>query len=276
MDDGKNMKLISWNVNRRTGKGIGDQMKALGKRSPDIVALQEVTIESVSEYISNLEKLGYREARDSFEGTKTVRRSGGVIIATCWKMKELPQLDEQFPFSEKVLSVRIKTTMWGDIEVHNVHIPPGSRHGIKKIETLEGVYRGLARYSRVPRILCGDFNAPQEEFIDGSILTWAYKKMKSGNIVFRAGRSERWDAGERNVLQGLHRYDLSDVYRSVHGFGASDFSWRQVRKGKETKRRYDHVFASKSLHPVACRYIHPLREAGLSDHSPIEVTFKSK
>lgn len=33
------------------------------------------------------------------------------------------------------------------------------------------------------------------------------------------------------------------------------------------------MFASRSLHPVACGYLHPLRELSLSDHSPIEACF---
>ena len=268
------MKLTSWNVNRRTMKGINDQMIALGKISADIVALQEITFESVPYYLSGLKELGYCEVRDSFKGTKTGRRTGGVVTAARWIMEDLARLDDQLPFTEKVLSVGIKTQGWGNVEVHNVHIPPGSSHGIKKIQALEGIYRGLARNSRFPRILCGDFNTPQEEYSDGVILTWAFKKLKSSKIVFRPGRDERWDTGERNILKGLGGFDLSDVFRTVHGFKVQDFSWRQLRKENETRRRFDHVFASKSLHPYECRYLHSYREAGLSDHSPIEVMFK--
>jgi exonuclease III len=206
--------LISWNVNRRTGKRIHDQMKALGEISPDIVDLQEITFESVPDYLSDLKRLGYREARDSFKGTKTGPQTGGVITAARWKVEDLAQLHNHIPFQEKVLSVKMRTPGWGNIEVHNVHIPPGSSHGIKKIQTLEGIYLGLAHQSRIPRILCGDFNTPQEEYSDGNILTWAYKKLKNGNIVFRTGRDERWDAGERNILQGLGCYDLPDVFRT--------------------------------------------------------------
>ena len=38
--------------------------------------------------------------------------------------------------------------------------------------------------------------------------------------------------------------------------------------------RYDHIFASQSLGVAKCGYLHSLREAGLSDHSPIEATFR--
>ncbi len=77
-------------------------------------------------------------------------------------------------------------------------------------------------------------------------------------------------AAERSVLTGLSAHDMPDVYRKLHGYGSLDFSWFN-RNGQG--RRFDHVFASRGLDATGCRYLHRLRETGLSDHSPVEVIF---
>jgi exonuclease III len=68
---------------------------------------------------------------------------------------------------------------------------------------------------------------------------------------------------------------LADVYSSLHRVGDREYSWYTNRRGHRQGRRFDHVFASARLHAVRCEYLHTLREAGLSDHSPIEVSFVS-
>jgi hypothetical protein len=113
-----------------------------------------------------------------------------------------------------------------------------------------------------PRILCGDFNSPYIERADGTVEVH--------------GNSERWRSAERSVILGLGEHDLPDVFRSLHGYGATDASL--VREGGQWRRRFDHAFASVDLRPLACRYHHVWREpsAGtraLSDHSAIETDF---
>ena len=40
------------------------------------------------------------------------------------------------------------------------------------------------------------------------------------------------------------------------------------------RRRFDHIFASKSLNPAECRYLHEVRRKGLSDHSAMMMVFE--
>src|ERR687895_804472 len=49
------------------------------------------------------------------------------------------------------------------------HMPTGVGWGFTKIETFEAVYHALGRRTRRARILCGDFNSPQEELADGRV-----------------------------------------------------------------------------------------------------------
>ena len=78
---------------------------------------------------------------------------------------------------------------------------------------------------------------------------------------------------ERSVLLGLADFDLPDVFRTLHGYEQEAFSWVLRRNKKEFRRRFDHIFASDSLGPRRCEYIHEWREASLSDHSAIEAAF---
>jgi exonuclease III len=94
-----------------------------------------------------------------------------------------------------------------------------------------------------------------------------------GARCFRGRPGHEWDAGERRVLTGLAEYDLIDVYRSLHGYSATNSSWILRRGSREIGRRFDHVFASRALAPASCAYLHDLRTCGLSDHAPVEVTF---
>ena len=39
-------------------------------------------------------------------------------------------------------------------------------------------------------------------------------------------------------------------------------------------RRFDHIFCSRDIRVSRCEYLHGVREAGLSDHSALEIDFE--
>ncbi|MGH7566212.1 MAG: endonuclease/exonuclease/phosphatase family protein [Gemmatimonadota bacterium] len=211
---------------------------------------------------------------DSLRGPRGL----GELIASRYPLAAVPYGFFDVPWPEKILSAEIDL-VGRKLELHTVHIPPGSSNKWIKIETLEGLYRGLAHDCGHPRLLCGDFNMPQWELPDGTVVTWGQRLGKDGRVItrrnFRGGSGERWDAGERNVLRGLAEFGLRDVYREMNRYGGeADYSWVLSRKGMTRNRRFDHVFASPALKPIACRYLHEARERGLSDHSPILAEFE--
>jgi len=179
------------------------------------------------------------------------------------------------PWPERFISVLIHNPI-NDFEFHVAHIPCGSSHGWLKIDTFDGIYNYLARNNKYPCILCGDFNSPQAETIDGKVITWGQKILKDSQvkIINKFGRGDGWDRGERKVIEGLAEYDLHDMFRLLNGYDTNDFSWILTRKGRViAKRRFDHIFASTKLKPKQCYYLHSLRENELSDHSAIEGIF---
>lgn len=273
------MRLISWNLNaRRTNLGL--QVEALAVRAPDVVALQEVTPMTVAALRAALAKAGLPYAADSFAlappyfAPTGARRYGLLTASRCEIVAEAPGRFA-LPWPERVLTVALLTP-GGRVEVHNTHVPPGSSNGWVKIDHLVGLYEGLARPAVLPRILCGDLNTPQEELPTGEVVTWAQRRGQGGWRVARAIRGRAgtaWDAGERRVLTGLAGWGLLDVYRQLHGYAVAEMSW-VLRRGDAVRgRRFDHVFASPTLRPQRCTYLHDFRARGLSDHSPIEVEF---
>lgn len=198
-----------------------------------------------------------------------IRRASGLL--------ELQNVPITVPWPEEVLPVAVDAPA-RDLELYNCHIPPGSQYGWKKVETFEGLFKHLARPADRPRFLCGDFNTPQAERANGTVITWGQRMSDSGAVQIkrriRGGPRERWDAAERSILTGLAAHDLTDVFRRLHGYGVAEFSWCLKRLGKFRDSRFDHVFASATLNPVECRYVHAWREIGLSDHSALEVEFE--
>ncbi len=243
-----------------------------------MVALREVTAKTRTGLQDGLRRIGLKYTQDSFclapqDASLKGPRRYGEIIASRWPIVPLPPSDFDVDWPERVLSVVVETP-WGEIEVHTAHIPCGASHEWKKIRTLEGIFNRLARGAKRHRILCGDFNTPQEESPDGQVLTWAQYRRRNGEIATHKGWGKRWDKGERDILQGLAGHDLPDVYRLLNGYkdrrAALSWCWR----GKFPCRRFDHVFASGSLNAIECQYLHRLRENELSDHSAIEAVFE--
>ena len=155
----------------------------------------------------------------------------------------------------------------GALTVHTTHIPPGSSNGCIKVQVLEAVLLVVSESPR-PCILCGDFNAPQAETLNGRIVTWA-ERVREGaeprlRVRFRGDDGQRWHDAEMNVIQGGRRRELLDAYRTLHGYGREDFSWYLKRGDTRVGRRFDHAFCSPDVRVRRCEYLHGFREEGLA------------
>jgi exonuclease III len=253
------LKLLSWNVAGHRRK-MPKQAEAVARREPDIVALQEVTEERLSHWSHCLREDGLEYFTDSSE--LLCGRPKQTFIASRWPFVPLPTIPGPQP--ERVLSIVIDSP-WGQVEVHNAHVPNGSTYGLIKVATFESIYERLARPAFRHRLLCGDLNSPQCEGANGEVATFA---------DWHREHAERWDAAERSVLTGLAEWDLPDLFRQLHGYARRETTWeRRTRRGA-VGRRFDHVFASSSLRGVGCDYIHGWRETKLSDHSAVEAVFE--
>jgi exonuclease III len=265
------LRLISWNIGGRV-KVNPQQMEKLNERGPDLLALQEVRFSALNHIKPRLADMELPHFVESAHIAAKHDRSYGVLIASRWPLQEMHFTDVNAPFPERLISALVDTP-WGPIELHTVHIVPGISNGYKKIEMFEDIYIRLAHHPKVPRILCGDFNTPQEETPKGRVITWGEKIRSDGRVEIPQG-DERWDAGERSILQGLAPFDLSDVFRGLNCYEVEAYSWFHKTRYGVTQRRFDHIFASQALNPIECRYLPLFVEAELSDHAAIEAVFQ--
>lgn len=271
------MKILSWNVAYRVRKQK-DQLEGVISRTADVIGLQEVTTSTLPIWVEGFHKSGYPYTTSTFETSRDQSiligpRKYGLLIASRWPLNLIDHRAVDIPWHERFLSVLVASPNI-DFEFHTAHIPPGSSHSWLKIETFNGIYKFLCKKLNSDfRILCGDFNSPQAEFEDGAIITWG-QDILDDNSIRLSDKYGKWDAGERSVIQGLADFNLHDIFRMLNGYKRQEYSWVVRRKGRVvSKRRFDHIFASKELNPVACNYIHSFRENSLSDHSAIEAKF---
>jgi endonuclease/exonuclease/phosphatase family metal-dependent hydrolase len=270
------MKIISWNIMQGGLSRFEGQIQLLVNRNVDVIALQEITNRGVNLYKDTLKSKGYKYLIDSFslsveKELLTGARKYGELIASRWPLTFLPPTEFDVPWKERVLSANINSP-YGMVEFHTTHIPPGCTNEWIKIETLEGIYKRLAINAGKYRVLCGDFNTPEEEKVDGTILTCAEIITPKG-IKPIGNWGDRWSKGEKSILIGLANFDLADAFRYKNGYRKLGYSWCVKRKEKSILKRFDHIFASKKLNTVNCRYIYSSRKDNLSDHSPIEAEF---
>ncbi|MBV9194218.1 MAG: endonuclease/exonuclease/phosphatase family protein [Solirubrobacterales bacterium] len=269
---GDRLRLITWNVARRRSRLV-EQAAALAGREPSIVALQEVTRQTLSLWRHAFRLMGLEYVRSSLDSGRVsqiaaARRGSGVLLAS-----RVPLNDVEHPLSvpwpEAALWAAAETT-GGAVEVVCVHVP-NAANGTVRPQTLRAIRHAVAGAGSGARVVCGDLNTPRRELPTGEVLSFA--RDRHGRL--RPDRGLDWDAAELGVVPGLRDLGYRDAYRAVHGYESSDPSWTwQQIAGHGGGWRIDHIFASAHLQPVTCLYHHGWRECGLSDHSALEADLR--
>ena len=264
------MRLITWNVARRTTR-LAEQAQALATRSPDVVALQEVTRRTEPLWTRAFELLGLGHMRSGW--TAGDRGEAGrppamwVMLASRTPLRDAA-LTLDVPRPESAVGATVDSEL-GPVEVHCVHVP-NAANGWVKPRTFQAIRAGLSAAQPGARVLCGDLNTPRRELPAGETLSFA----RDTNGRLRADRGEEWDAAELGVVPGLRELGFSDAFRELHGYASREPSWTWRRiAGHGGGWRLDHIFVAPPLRPVACRYHHEWRERDLSDHSALEADF---
>ena len=253
------MRVLSWNLAAR--RNTVGQVAAIAGMAPDVVVFQEVTPASLERLRPLLRAANLAQIVSGPELAGSAASFVGrfVVVASRWQLG--PSEQAVVPAPERVVCV-VAATPSGPLEVVGVHIPNYSPFPLVKIETQEGVAAHLLRGPECPSILAGDFNSPRSESLAGDVLP------------FSAKRNGRAYEGELSLLTGLREAGMVDAYRAVNGYATSEMSWCWRRGEVVGGFRLDHILASRELNPVACRYAHECREAGLSDHSPVVADFE--
>jgi exonuclease III len=247
-------KLISWNIAGRV-KARSAQLEWIASEHADVLALQEVA--GACDLQQRLSALGFKH----FASTKpTGGRKKLVAIASREPFRVISPF--AVPHRERAISCRISLGN-KKIELHCVHVPPGSIYGPIKIEFLEAVISGLSTRKR-PQLLVGDFNCPR--LIEPEVVTWAQRRGKDGWYVQKTRDGidgSRWDAAERSIL--CPRPGMRDAFKFLNGVAIDTYS----AKAKGGPNCFDHMIASTSIMPSAIRLGTRVLKAKLSDHAAL-------
>tara|TARA_B100000989_G_scaffold267679_1_gene221899 strand:- start:20 stop:850 length:831 start_codon:yes stop_codon:yes gene_type:complete len=272
------LTCLTWNTAKRL-KSVKEQSNLIITNNPDIVALQEITL-NTEKYFKNLLESNYKNVISSFDLAKNKnilknKRMFGQIIATNFDIKPLDPLNFKIPWNERVLSVLVNLQNF-TFNFHTTHIPPGSSNGWIKIETLEGIYNRIKELKDEFNILCGDFNTPKDEDLTNGLMTFAQRIDSKGTlktkVKLRGGCGYRWDKGERNIFLKLKEYGVVDSFRTLFSYNVNQYSWTFRNRDKIIKRRFDHFFASRKFKVITANYLH--RYKNLSDHCPLIVKYE--
>lgn len=266
----RRVRVITWNVARRRSVLV-EQATALAGREPGVVALQEVTRQTLPLWRHALPLIGLAHVRSSFDTalapSPAARRRTGVMLASRTPLHDVERA-LSVPWPETALWAAAETST-GPVEVLCVHVP-NANNGIIKPQTLKAIRDDLAGARPTARVVCGDLNTPRRELPTGEVVSFA--RDRYGRL--RPERGADWDAAELGVVPGLRDLGYRDAYRSLHGYGRADPSWTWQRiAGHGGGWRIDHIFGSAELQPTSCLYHHSWRERGLSDHSALEADF---
>lgn len=298
-----NVRIFSWNVQGAFPfytpiERVEDQVAYIESvaECPEILALNEVNRFRQELWLDELVELGYTEIvhtldwaeelgeseipphqdynhvngnltaiHESVDGSSLTRLHPSIRNGP-WEGADRKDWDTNFP--EKILPATIEIDGW-TLELWNVRAVPGSMHGEEKIKIMNNTANRIRKGSRSPCVLTGDFNAPDRELADGTVVPW--RSEKEGEAA------EQWVEAELNVLRGLEECGMVDVFRLQHGYG--DLDVLDVSHATRTEnpvavppaevdgKRFDHLIASRELNPQNCWY----EQAGFacSDHAPL-------
>jgi exodeoxyribonuclease-3 len=252
------VKIATWNVNSLRVR-LPHVLKWLEEEKPDILALQELKMETLKFPEENFKLLGYYTVAN---GQKTYN---GVAIISKLPLTEIemPDHDEQ----HRMLSVTVN-----NMRIINAYVPNGeavdSPKYIYKLNWFECFKKYIAeQLHRYPRlIILGDFNiAPADEDVHDP-------KAWEGQVLC--------SAPERQVLNDIIQMGFADSFR-LFPQAIKSFSWwdyRMIAFRRNMGLRIDHILISHALKSL-CQGCwidkNPRKWEQPSDHAPVIADFKS-
>ena len=291
------MLLLSWNVRFQSLPGqLQNVIEAIRSVGPDVVTLQEVKTSLADDVAHRLADFGLVHAHCSGKNApptalrkptqveRLKRKEYQCLIASRWPVAAAGnRWRRRAPYPELLARATLSTPDEQKIDVFTAHIPNGSGHGWRKIDTFNVLSAALRRGADSPRILTGDFNEPKRFRQSGQIVPFGEKTYEDGGTSSR-GRYTKFGVtrpriqrtnGVRSVLAGASQHGLRDAYRDRHGVETATPVTYNTRKNP---RCFDHTFVSRHFEVVDCGYYHEWRKQGWSDHSAMwtRLSFRGK
>lgn len=268
------MKIVSFNVNS-VRQRLHQLQVLVDEHSPEIIGLQETKVTDPDFPVADIEALGYKV---TFQGQKT---HYGVAILS----KEEPlQVIKGFSTDEedaqrRWIGIEYPLANGESLHLYNGYFPQGEArdHPIKfpaKERFYADILSSLGDHTPTQNLLLiGDFNVAPVDADIGIGPDNAKRWLRGGKTSFLPE--------EREWLQRLADWGLTDTYRHLYPDNTDYFSWFDYRsKGfdRDPKRglRIDHLYASAPL-------MEKLQDSGMeygiramtkpSDHCPVWSSF---
>jgi exodeoxyribonuclease-3 len=269
------MKVVSFNTN-----GIRSREHQLrmvrDAYQPDVIGIQETKVQDEDFPLAMVQELGYQAC---FHGQKT--HYGVALLSRL----EPQQVEKGFPFDagevqKRLIIGRYETPKGGLITIINGYFPQGENreHAIKfpaKRKFYADLLEYLNRYQDpdAPLLVIGDMNVAPLDVDIGIGADNAKRWLRSGKCSFLPE--------EREWLERLMDWGLSDTYRTCYPEVADRFSWFDYRSRgfeREPKRglRIDLLLATQILneHCIDAGIAYDIRGMDKpSDHCPVWAEF---
>lgn len=240
------MKIVSFNVNSIRVRL--HQLAAIAEKyQPEIIGLQETKVTDEEFPVAEIRDMGYEVA---FHGQKThygvaLLYKGGLISVQKGFEHDSEEAQRRFIQGE------FEIPGFGPLAVVNCYFPQGEcRDHASKFPNKEKFYGDLQRlveekFSRnQPLVVMGDMNVAPEDKDIGIGEDNRKRWLRTGKCSFLPE--------EREWLQRLQDWGLTDTYRHQHPERGDEFSWFDYRSRgfeREPKRglRIDHILATAPL-----------------------------
>ena len=272
------MKIVSFNINSIRARL--HQLEALvTSHQPDIIGLQETKVDDSQFPLEAVNALGYQV---NFHGQK-----GHYGVALLSKTTPL-QVDKGYPTDAEDAQRRMIRAQFAledgrTLHVLNGYFPQGEKrdHPVK-FPAKQKFYADLQQLIEAdyqpedPIVIMGDFNISPEDIDIGIGPDNAKRWLRTGKCSFLPE--------EREWLQRLKAWGLSDSYRHHYPDDASRFSWFDYRSrgfDDDPRRglRIDYLLTTPALlsHSSDAGIDYPIRGMDKpSDHCPVWTQFDLK
>jgi exodeoxyribonuclease-3 len=261
------MRIATWNVNSLKAR-MPKVEQWLRDAQPDILCMQETKLTDAAFPTMAFSALGYESSHHGngrWNGVAILSRVGLEDPAPGFVGEELADIEE----------CRLLTASCGGVRVASVYVPNGRSVGSEfyeaKLEWLSRLERDLKGSCSPdqPMAICGDFNvAPEDRDV------WDIRKVHGATHV---------SPEERQAVERLKEFGLSDAFREVYPDSDRLFSWWDYRAGDFHQGRGMRIDLILVTEPLRRRITYALidREArkGMgserppSDHAPVFVDF---
>lgn len=223
------LKILSWNIRQGGGTRINKITKALQNNDADILVLSEFRNND-----SGL-KIRYNLLRMGYryQNVTAALKNDNAVAS----FSKLPCNQFLFPKADSNFSHNVLISEFEAFDLVGVYLPHKKKHKLFDFLIQQA-------QNEKPSIIVGDYNTGKNHIDQVGDSFWYTDK-----------------------LEALENNGYIDAFRQLNG-DIKEYSWFSHQGNLY---RYDHTFIHKDLLPIvkSCYYLHPWREEGLSDHSPM-------